>query len=74
MNNKYKCIKYKCDYYFESDIYIECLIADKYIKNGNCIGITPAKKIAEEETCRISKLINKINEIKGLEKFVKENQ
>ena len=74
MANNLKCIKYKCDYYFESDIYIECLIADKYIKNGNCIGITPAKKIAEEETCRISKLINKINEIKGLEKYVKENQ
>ena len=44
MANNLKCIKYKCDYYFESDIYIKCLIADKYIKNGNCIGITPAKK------------------------------
>ena len=74
MANNLKCIKYKCDYYFESDIYIKCLIADKYIKNGNCIGINPAKKKAEEETCKISKLINKINEIKGLEKYVKENQ
>jgi len=74
MNNKYKCIKHKCKYYFESDIYTKCLIANRYIKNGNCIGINFAKKKAEDIQCEISKMITEFNNLKGLEKFVKENQ
>lgn len=69
-----KCIKYKCKYYFESDIHIKCSIADKYIKNGNCIGINFAKKKAEDIQCEISKMITEFNNLKGLEKFVKGNQ
>ena len=73
--NNLKCIKNECNYYFESDVYTQCIITGQYItKNSICKGIIPAKKLAEEKTCEVSKIINEITKLKELENFVKNHQ
>ena len=69
-----KCIKHKCKYYFSSDIIIKCQLADKYIKNEECIGINKIDSRLEGYICKISKIIDAYNKLREIERYIINNQ
>ena len=69
-----KCIKYKCGYYFSSDIVTKCQLTDEYIENEKCVGINKIKPKIENIASKISKLIDEYSKLIKLEGYIKNNQ
>jgi len=70
-----KCIKRKCPYYFQSDIYESCLLFHKYItdENNACI-IEDFNLLKRKREHEITQKIEEINRINSILKLVQENQ
>lgn len=71
------CIKYKCKYYFNSDIFEKCTLADRLIIGNRCSGLSQISHKKEAIICKISKLnqeLDKLNELKNeVKKFNNQN-
>ncbi len=69
-----KCIKDKCSYYFNSDIFEKCSLEPEYIINNNCVGFEKIKAKKEGIIYKISTLLDEYNKLEYLESHIKNNQ
>jgi hypothetical protein len=70
-----KCIKEKCNFYFESDKYYEvCKLTSKYCVAGDCIGFDWIKPKMEEIGCNVSRLMKEYSDLESLEDYIRNNQ
>jgi hypothetical protein len=68
------CIKNKCYFYSNSDIYEFCRLKSEYLRNQKCIGFCEIDKKKEELTCKIGKLLEEYDVLKMLKRYISSNQ
>ena len=70
-----KCIKEKCNYYFDSNLYYgTCQLISKKVLLDKCHGLSEIPDKKEEIACRIAKLTEEFDRLCFLENWIRENQ
>ena len=69
-----KCIKDKCYYYFESDIFKTCKLKPNQGIIDECIGFSEIEPRREEVIGKIALLTNELNRLEHMRDWIKDNQ
>jgi len=70
-----KCIKEKCPFYYQSNIYQEtCYLTSKYKLLDKCCGILEIPNKKEIIICKIAKLINELECLEETNTLIMCNQ
>jgi hypothetical protein len=69
-----KCIKDKCYYYFESDIFKTCKLKPNQGIIDECIGFDEIPTKMDEIIGKVALLMNKYNRLECMEDWIKDHQ